>query len=125
MTSIQNMQIANIFSPTVALLGNQSIAPFNVGDFDVLDILSIAHLDGNFQLIYMLWCSETQNFVATWTIDSTGRASLTPGTQIKLKSTNQPISFKLYNAAANGVIQLDTGASPICIIANLIKYKST
>ena len=97
----------------------------NLNDFDVVTVSSVAFSDiGTSDNIFLIWCSETNNYVSSF-LTVNAKADLLPNIDIRLNKSNPTIEFKLFEYGAPGSQPIACTTGILSITLNFKKFKPT
>lgn len=102
MSNLLNTQIVSV-NKSILDLNNHNV--MYGGPYDTMTLNMLTYLDDttDVEAVFLLQCSETLNYIASFTVVN-GRAVVTPNITIKLKNPNTGVNFKLFQMACDGTI---------------------
>lgn len=124
MSEFLNKQIETLHGNANNAISMKSDAPVN--DYDMVTIKHITCLTSlNAQHMYLLWCSYTSSYVATFSMDGniTHFDSSYDVNILLNKSHNPLLQFKLFYYDTNGIITVAPPNIFISIVLEFSRYK--
>ena len=120
MSNILNNRVDTI----IGLTSNTLSTSVTIADYDTMTFLQVTYAaTADVPTLFLVWCTHTNSYIATFTNNTLFRSCLVFNTEIKLSKMTNEVGFALHFLdPADSTIKPVTAANHMSITVNFTKY---